>query len=80
MMRLQVAHSRDLGMRKSITPQFGQGVGEVIYGQNKRRNRFGILQNMKQRDRAMCCVTRISDTVAEYLRDNGIESDYHPIP
>ncbi|MFA0816504.1 MAG: nickel pincer cofactor biosynthesis protein LarB [Anaerofustis sp.] len=82
MMRLQVAPFEDLGYAKiDYHRSLRQGVGEVIYGQNKTPEQIlGILQNMKQRGSRNVLVTRISDTVAEYLRDNGIQSDYHPIP
>ncbi|MDR1800951.1 MAG: nickel pincer cofactor biosynthesis protein LarB [Lachnospiraceae bacterium] len=56
-----------------------QGIGEVIYGGSKTREQvLGILKNMQEHDSKNVLVTRISQDVADFLFNNGIEINYYP--
>ena len=58
-----------------------QGTGEVIYGQGKTPQQIaGILTNMKENRSANVLVTRIGQETADFLLNNSIPLDYHPIP
>lgn len=58
-----------------------QGVSEVIYGEGKTPDQIaGILRNMLERGGENILVTRISQQIADEMRNEiGADMDYHPL-
>jgi NCAIR mutase (PurE)-related protein len=71
----------DLGYAKvDYHRNLRQGVGEIIFGQNKAPEHIaGILSDMKEHGMKNVLLTRISDVIADYLKEKGFELNYHPI-
>lgn len=79
---LRVAPFEDLGYAKvDYHRNLRQGVGEVIYGQNKTPEQIaGILKNMRENDVHNVLVTRINEQVAEFIKEQQIDFEYHALP
>ena len=82
LLHLKTAPFEDLGYAK---PDFHrglrQGVGEVIYGQNKTPEQIvGILQAMAEKEMKNILVTRISPQTAEVIERAGVSLQYHAAP
>lgn len=79
--QLTVAPFDDLGYAKIDTHRgIRQGVGEVIYGQNKTPEQLlGIAESMIARERSNILVTRLSESAAAYLKAS-LPIDYYPLP
>ncbi|MDR1537339.1 MAG: nickel pincer cofactor biosynthesis protein LarB [Clostridiales bacterium] len=82
LMRLHLSPFEDLGYAKvDLHRGLRQGVGEVIYGQNKTPGQvIGIIEAMQEKGLTNILVTRISQDTADLIINSGIELDYHPIP
>jgi NCAIR mutase (PurE)-related protein len=82
LLKLQTAPFEDLGYAKvDLHRGLRQGVGEVIYGQNKTPEQIlGIVSAMRDKGLKNILVTRISPQAADLLIDAGVELEYHPIP
>lgn len=79
--QLTVAPFEELGYAKVDTHRgIRQGVGEVIYGQNKTPEQLlGIAESMIQRERHNILVTRLSEEAAILLKMK-LNMDYYPLP
>ncbi|MFV0414309.1 MAG: nickel pincer cofactor biosynthesis protein LarB [Oscillospiraceae bacterium] len=81
LLRLQTAPFEDLGYAKvDYHRALRQGVGEVIFGQNKTIEQIlGILRALQCKGAENILVTRISPDVAESLIQAEVPLEYHPI-
>ena len=80
LLRLQTAPFEDLGYAKvDYHRSLRQGVGEVIFGQNKTPQQMaGILRAMRDKGIKNVLVTRISQQTADLLAKE-IELEYHAV-
>ncbi|MDR3330943.1 MAG: nickel pincer cofactor biosynthesis protein LarB [Endomicrobium sp.] len=57
-----------------------QGVGEIIYGQNKTQEQIaGIISNMLENDVNNIIITRIFKQTVDFLKKQKIDLEYYPI-
>ncbi|MDR2772462.1 MAG: nickel pincer cofactor biosynthesis protein LarB [Elusimicrobiota bacterium] len=76
---LQKAPFEDLGYAKiDYHRGLRQGIAEVIYGQHKTPEQIlGIVSHMISNGLGNILITRISPQVADFLKANNIDIDYH---
>ena len=82
LLKLQSSPFEDLGYAKvDLHRGLRQGVGEVIYGQNKTPEQIlGIVTVLLDNGYKNILITRISQQTADVLLNAGIQLEYHPIP
>ncbi|MCL2032894.1 MAG: nickel pincer cofactor biosynthesis protein LarB [Methanomassiliicoccaceae archaeon] len=80
--RMQTLPFSDLGYAKvDYHRGVRQGAGEAIYGQGKTPEQIlGILSDMRNNGANNVLITRIEQRTADYLIDEKIPLDYHPVP
>ncbi|MDR1404066.1 MAG: nickel pincer cofactor biosynthesis protein LarB [Candidatus Methanoplasma sp.] len=80
--RLRFEPFEDLGYAKIDHHRtLRQGIGEVIYGQDKTPEQIaGILSSMREHGAHNVLITRISGETADLIAEMGIILEYHPIP
>ena len=82
LLKLQSSPFEDLGYAKvDLQRGMRQGVGEVIFGQNKTPEQIlGIITAMIDNGLKNILITRISGLAADVLVKAGVDLEYHPIP
>ncbi|MDR2648381.1 MAG: nickel pincer cofactor biosynthesis protein LarB [Clostridiales bacterium] len=82
LLKLQTSPFVDLDYAKvDLHRGLRQGIGEVIYGQNKTPEQIvGIVSAMRDKGLKNILVTRIAGQTADLLVNAGVELEYHPIP